>query len=552
MPNNFVGAPGCQAWWNFEPGNLLVDGLGLNDLTVGGGDPASDAADYKEGSGSVVFNGSTDLLTIPDANLNANFPLRSSDTAKLATFAFWFRLDGATRTEFFGKDGTIVIGNYFGSYPRVTWYNNSGGTTTFNLGTGNFSINVWYHVVIKIDGKTGLFLFTYYNSSTDTYGYYLKTDFPEIAVGAGAFKVGNNGGSYKFDGKMDSFVAFNRILNDFEIAKIRAFTYPPATQPGDSNFSGDAACQAVWRFEKNALPVDSLGKQADLIETAGASADVLKRYGQLFFIESECALVQAVYGATTYHLSQSDAALAAGFPFKNGDTEKKLTLCAWLNDINFSNYFSDTGDFFNKHGTNTGFRFYIDQNSRNLIIKLGTGAGYSTHDTGIVITAAKPYHIAVVLDGVAPSLYIRVYDLRLNSVSSYSDTPSGVVSANNASLNFGYRSDGNFYYSGVLDKTVVFNRLLTADEIDAVQNGAFSGTLPVANMRSTTRCETIPNALTNLSSLTTCEAIVLPRPADCRSLTISQALLEALPHACVSKTTCRPIIFDGGDFFLAF
>jgi hypothetical protein len=75
---------------------------------------------------------------------------------------------------------------------------------------------------------------------------------------------------------------------------------------------------------------------------------------------------------------------------------------------------------------------------------------------------------------------------------------------------------------------------------------------PPANSISATRCETIPNALTNLSSLTTCEAIAMLRPADCRSLTISHALLLAIPHACVSKTTCQPIVFDGGDFFLAF
>ena len=90
MANDFSGDSSCKALWRFESGALTTDSKATNTLTNNGG--TEETTNHMEGACAVALaSASSQYLNIPDANLVSGFPLKSDDTTKLATFAFWIR-----------------------------------------------------------------------------------------------------------------------------------------------------------------------------------------------------------------------------------------------------------------------------------------------------------------------------------------------------------------------------------------------------------------------------------------------------------------------------
>jgi len=102
MANNFSTDTSCQALYRFEHGALTVDSIRSNTLTAVA-TPTEDLVNFKEGACSAVLNGSTQYFVRTDTNLSANFPLKSTDTVKQATFAGWFYFNAANWNACFSK-----------------------------------------------------------------------------------------------------------------------------------------------------------------------------------------------------------------------------------------------------------------------------------------------------------------------------------------------------------------------------------------------------------------------------------------------------------------
>ena len=116
-----------------------------------------------------------------------------------------------------------------------------------------------------------------------------------------------------------------------------------------------------------------------------------------------------------------------------------------------------------------------DANPGRLTVELGIGGSQVSYDTGIDIVQTDWYHVGLRLDGAAPSLSLRVWRWSTGVVQTYSVTPSGVVAANNNYLGVG--GDGNNSatspFNGYIDEFIIWDRLLTDAEIDAVRAGTY-------------------------------------------------------------------------------
>ncbi len=90
-----------------------------------------------------------------------------------------------------------------------------------------------------------------------------------------------------------------------------------------NDFSGSGA-QALYRFEPSLLTVDSINTNTLTLKNVPTSDTSNQMEG------AGCA---KILNASDQGFYIPDASLSAGFPFKNSDTNKKMTFCGWYEPI---------------------------------------------------------------------------------------------------------------------------------------------------------------------------------------------------------------------------
>ena len=88
-----------------------------------------------------------------------------------------------------------------------------------------------------------------------------------------------------------------------------------------NDFTDDPNCVALWRFESGAVPflADSIGTNEPLVDYGTVAEDTVN------YKEGACSADFG--GSQSFHIDDAD--LDAGFPIKNGDTNKKVSVCGW-------------------------------------------------------------------------------------------------------------------------------------------------------------------------------------------------------------------------------
>jgi pre-peptidase/concanavalin A-like lectin/glucanase superfamily protein len=237
--NNFTADPSCKALWRFEPGALTTDSIGTNTLSTEFV-PVVDAADRKEGDGSVdLTNGS---FVIADASLSTGFPLKSGDTNKDISVAFWMKAPygqtSATGGVIYGKGGDYAKYSF-----NVAFSETSGaGSGTIDVHTGTsggighdtmrtgwlIQRDQWYHVAVTYEdqGTFGNVRIRIYDPSDDTVHEVVDTTSESINVSDGDVTIG----TYRYSnqtyvGLVDELVVFNDVLTPTEVDLIRQSSY---------------------------------------------------------------------------------------------------------------------------------------------------------------------------------------------------------------------------------------------------------------------------------------------------------------------------------------
>jgi hypothetical protein len=245
-----------------------------------------------------------------------------------------------------------------------------------------------------------------------------------------------------------------------------------------NDFTGDANCKALWRFENNAL--DSVGGndwQAD-----GGSP----QWDAVTFKEGAYSV--DMLGKTdgdSYLLSDAGGDLDAGYPFKNGDANKKMSICSW---IQFQSAPSGSGTrtaYCYEKGGGSTMSFHLSlsytTNSSNWQIGIGINGGTSfesvQHASNITDASllGNWYHIGATYDDSDKSYRIRVWDDNAQAILGSDQTgtmsnniniENGAVHLNESPIN---TQIGDVFY----DEMVIFDDILTADEIDEIRKGAY-------------------------------------------------------------------------------
>ncbi len=234
-----------------------------------------------------------------------------------------------------------------------------------------------------------------------------------------------------------------------------------------NNFAVDPNCAALWRFEAGKLTLDSI-KTNKLKDVNSVDVNTVDY--------KQGAAAASFDRADGEYFSIIDANLSSGFPFKNGTTNNKISVCFWLkfDEMNLYPY------IFSKNLSNK-YGFGI---SKTNLDKLQTFIGYSNganpeqfiHES--TLQRGRWYHVGITFNSASKAYRIRIWDATANAIlgTDLTGTATHNVTFDAGEVRIGQsagRSTYNYNLDGMLDEFVVFNDILTSAEIDKIRQGTY-------------------------------------------------------------------------------
>jgi len=234
-----------------------------------------------------------------------------------------------------------------------------------------------------------------------------------------------------------------------------------------NDFAGDPNLVALYRFENGALGTDSSGNGNTLTEVNTPAS-------QTSIYKEGSGSVDLERGSSEYFY-RNDSGLSSNFPFKNGSSNNKITICAWVryetvaSSHIFSKYASNKLSFM--FGTSPGNKLQMGVGYNG-----GASAEYKNH--GTILSTGTWYHVSGTFNGSNNSYTLRVKDSDGETIGSdISDTFSlegGSVNIEDARIEIGSISIYGYYFDGLIDELVIFDKILTDAEITDIALGQYS------------------------------------------------------------------------------
>jgi len=243
--NDFSSDPNCVALWSLEDEALTADSIGSNTLTASSS-PDANTSDYQEGAAS--GDTTSGYLYVTDANLDSDFPLKSGDTNKDFTVAFWMKAPwGRTITSggiIYGKGGAYGVYSFgvgfressgAGSGRIVANIGIYGGTNHDIIASSKvIQRDQWYHVAVSYEDKStyGTVKIRIYDPNDDSVTETVDSSPESINVEGGDVKIGAyRYSTQRYAGLIDELVVFKDILTSTEIDEVREGTYGSSSSP---------------------------------------------------------------------------------------------------------------------------------------------------------------------------------------------------------------------------------------------------------------------------------------------------------------------------------
>lgn len=232
-----------------------------------------------------------------------------------------------------------------------------------------------------------------------------------------------------------------------------------------NDFSGDPNCKALWSFENGALTTDSIG--SNTLTNTGVAADTVNYKEKLASGDWE--------RDESDKMTITDASLDAGFPLKNGDTNKKISVACWFK-LEAAVNAAIHPLFAKEAALKYSFKVYVYGQAANQFkpyFAIGTSSGSSWESKVMnqLLDAANWYHVAVTFQDSDKSWHVRLYDLTNTTQYDWTGTATNNINVEDAGVTIGNSSIGE-RYDGLIDEMVIFNDILTSDEIDQIRDGS--------------------------------------------------------------------------------
>jgi len=480
--NDFQSDSTVKAYYKFQSSvDLGFDAISTNHLH-NGNNATTNFFQFKDGFQSLATSRTnSQYLWCDDSELASDFPLKNGDATKTGTWCCWVNftaLNANTYYDIISKGSTTnrCLNLYYYNALSINW-GYSGGNQAIVL-SGALSLNRWYHISVSFDGvNKRLYARVWDDELQQIICDQVFQPTNALVTSADRFMMGAyQGQSYILAGLLNEVVIFNRQLPTWQMDAVRKGTYSGSgpTQPGN-DFSSDSTCKALWKFESGALTTDS--KSTNTL-TDHSTVSITSTTDT---VKEGSGCVKTTNAVATW-LHIADTNLAAGFPLKNGDSNKIFSACLWFRPLDFASFrdifakrawAANKGSFLVYGATgNTLYISYVYSTGTIVTQDFQIGAGLSTNVW---------YHLGFTIDGVNKKVTWRLYNSYTEAATYGEFYPGAELRVDDADLLIGAEqgattgTSSNPFY-GYIDEVVVFNRLLNILEIDAIRQGKYSGT----------------------------------------------------------------------------
>lgn len=210
---------------------------------------------------------------------------------------------------------------------------------------------------------------------------------------------------------------------------------------------------AAWLFAPSALTADSIG------------TNTLTAYGSIGAGAAIQGAPSVAFNGSSKYLGIADANLAAGFPFKDGDTGKLITVCYKLRLVT-----TDEVPMAGKLAFGTAQSFGLTWSSNPFFEADG---GYYNSLGLPPLVNGHEYQIIYTIDGDGKKFSIYSYDYTAALGGFINHATSNVWTGSTLAFLIGRDVNRNYAY-GEMGEIVVFNRILTISEMNAIKDGNYS------------------------------------------------------------------------------
>ncbi len=393
--------------------------------------------------GAVDFDGTNDYITVADAD--------ALDITGNLTFSAWIKADTYPSA---GSYRTLVTKGSFG-IPAVNYsirlygantsdqrldfgYYASAATQELYGGT-NITTGTWYHVAVIYDDAANV-LNLYVNGakeSTTTLSGSPTTN--SLAANTYALDVGQQGGTYNFDGQIDELRLYNRTLSADEISQLYRLTTPTLV---------DTGLMAYWSFNAQDMSGNTAYDRSGRPGNSGTTSNTTKVEGKIG---------QGLY------FNGSNSIVSISAPSPSLSTPTYATYSAWV----YTNGDPGHAQYILREGNGSVYSLYLAATTRNLTF--GNVSG--TRDSGYAIPINTWTHVALTIDNGTGIFYVDGV-----KVNQQSFTVSGIGSS--AYVYLGAFDNGpTNEFNGNLDEIRIHSRALTAAEIKGLYDAGQSDKL---------------------------------------------------------------------------
>jgi len=179
--------------------------------------------------------------------------------------------------------------------------------------------------------------------------------------------------------------------------------------------------------------------------------------------------------------------LSANHPLSTGYlSDRNITVCVW---VRFTEWVADRGgiyglwtNFVSPYADRSFILYIEDQGTNEFYFKFGKGwlngavydGEYTSHS--LQLSLDTWYHVALTYADPTGAVKLRVYNQTAGTATEVTDTHSyGLHATGDTNWNFFQWSGAQYYINpnSYFDEGIIFDRILTSDEIDLVRKGQY-------------------------------------------------------------------------------
>ena len=227
-------------------------------------------------------------------------------------------------------------------------------------------------------------------------------------------------------------------------------------------FTSDPNCVALYNFESAAILADSKGNNT--LTGAPDPNTTLFKQG------SASGEWDGTSGMVVY---RNDGDLSADFPFKNGTSNLTYSICFWwmTHRASWISYYMTE-----KRLAAAPLAVILSKSNQKVKMWASAGVGMEFEVASTLFAADTWYHVAVTYNGATREARISVWNDTLKALVApdVTGTLDAGAAVNAERFQFGAAGTSSVYrLIGLADELVIFNVVLTVEEIDEIRSGTY-------------------------------------------------------------------------------